>query len=175
MTTAKTDVFIVGGGPAGLAAAIAARKKGLEVIVADGGRFPIEKACGEGLLPGTVRLLHELGVEFQARDGREFRGIRFIDQDKHAHADFPSGAGLGMRRRKLHSRLVEAAERSGATLLWNSSVTELRRDGVCVRDKFHSARWIIGADGSASRTAQWSGLRKSAPSTFRFARQQHFA
>jgi|SRR5579859_346096 len=170
-----TDVFIVGGGPAGLAAAIAACKKGLEVIVADGGQYPIEKACGEGLMPGTVRLLHELGVEFHIGDGREFSGIRFVDNGKQARADFPNGAGLGMRRRRLHERLVEAAERSGATLLWNCPVTELRREGVRAGGAFFSARWIIGADGSASRIAQWSGLKKSPRLPLRFARQQHFA
>jgi len=171
----QTDVFIVGGGPAGLVAAIAARRRGLEVIVADGGQFPIEKACGEGLMPGTVRLLRELGVEFQSGDGREFRGIRFVDAGKQVHADFQNGSGRGMRRRNLHARLVEAVERSGATLLWNSPVTELRRDGVGAGCAFFPSRWIIGADGSASRIAQWSGLKKSARTNYRFARQQHFA
>ena len=47
----STDVFVVGGGPAGLAAAIAARQRGLRVVVADGGQPPIDKACGEGLMP----------------------------------------------------------------------------------------------------------------------------
>jgi menaquinone-9 beta-reductase len=42
-----TDVFVIGGGPAGLAAAIAARAKGLRVTVADGGVPPIDKPCGE--------------------------------------------------------------------------------------------------------------------------------
>src|SRR5579864_9194009 len=46
MTVARsTDVFIIGGGPAGLAAAIAARERGFEVIVADRARGPIDKAC----------------------------------------------------------------------------------------------------------------------------------
>src|SRR6267378_2491580 len=44
-----TEILVIGGGPAGLAAAIAARKKGFEVTVADGAKPPIDKACGEGL------------------------------------------------------------------------------------------------------------------------------
>ena len=57
-----TDVLVVGGGPAGLAAAIAARKKGFSVVVVDGAKPPIDKACGEGLLPGTLAALRELGI-----------------------------------------------------------------------------------------------------------------
>ena len=48
------DVFILGGGPAGLAAAIAARRRGLRVILADAERPPIDKACGEGLMPDSL-------------------------------------------------------------------------------------------------------------------------
>ena len=58
----QTDVLVIGGGPAGLATAIAARLKGFDVAVADGGLPPIDKACGEGLLPGGVNVLHRLGV-----------------------------------------------------------------------------------------------------------------
>ena len=50
----KTDVFIVGGGPAGLATGIAIRQRGLSVVVADLAQPPIDKACGEGLMPQTV-------------------------------------------------------------------------------------------------------------------------
>ena len=47
----STDVFVIGGGPAGLAAAIAARRRGLDVTVADCSVPPIDKACGEGIMP----------------------------------------------------------------------------------------------------------------------------
>ena len=45
------DVFVIGGGPVGLAAAIAARRKGFSVALADGCEPPIDKACGEGVMP----------------------------------------------------------------------------------------------------------------------------
>jgi flavin-dependent dehydrogenase len=59
----STDVFVVGGGPAGLAAAIAARQRGLRVVVADGGQPPIDKACGEGLMPDGLAALQRLGIQ----------------------------------------------------------------------------------------------------------------
>ena len=56
-----TDLFIVGGGPAGLAAALAARRLGLEVTVADCSQPPVDKACGEGIMPDGVRAARSLG------------------------------------------------------------------------------------------------------------------
>ena len=55
--TTETDVFIAGGGPAGLACAIAASLRGLTVQVVDGLKPPIDKACGEGLMPDTLAAL----------------------------------------------------------------------------------------------------------------------
>ena len=45
-----------------MAAAIAARQRGLRVIVADGMRPPIDKACGEGLMPDGLAALERLGI-----------------------------------------------------------------------------------------------------------------
>jgi len=72
-----TDVFIAGGGPAGLAAAIAARQRGFRVILADGSAPPIEKPCGEGLMPETLFALQKLGVEFDRAERQTVRGISF--------------------------------------------------------------------------------------------------
>ena len=74
------DVFIVGGGPAGLAAAIAARLKGFDVVVADAAQPPIDKACGEGLMPDSSDALRRLGISFDPEQSFAFRGIRFIGQ-----------------------------------------------------------------------------------------------
>ena len=63
----ETDVFVVGGGPAGLASAIAARRNGFDVVIADSARPPIDKACGEGLMPDGVAALRRIGVELGAR------------------------------------------------------------------------------------------------------------
>ena len=63
MTQYDTDVLIAGGGPAGLASAINARQQGLSVIVAEPRDNPIDKACGEGLMPGGLAALAALGVD----------------------------------------------------------------------------------------------------------------
>src|SRR5271163_1500343 len=101
----RCDALIVGGGPAGLAAAIALRQKGLDVVVADALRPPIDKACGEGLMPDARKDLAALGIP--APGGAAFEGIAFIAGRHHAVAYFELGSGIGVRRLRLQSLLVE--------------------------------------------------------------------
>jgi flavin-dependent dehydrogenase len=169
-----TDVFVVGGGPAGLAAAIAARKRGLDVIVADGARPPIDKPCGEGLMPDTLSVLRQLGVEINPAEGFAFRGIRFIDQILEVDGRFPSGQGLGLRRPLLHQRMIERAEQLGITLLWNAPVSGLSRNSVSVGGKTIAARWIVGADGIRSRVRRWCGLEGPIAARPRYAFRRHY-
>src|SRR5271155_4668016 len=136
-----TDVFIVGGGPAGLAAAIAARTKGFRVIVADGAKPPITKACGEGMLPDALKALSELGVELRDSDGSALTGIRFEDDRSSVSARFPEGCGLGVRREILHQRMMERAQNCGVSFLWNTAVTGLFGEGVVAGGNKIAARW----------------------------------
>jgi flavin-dependent dehydrogenase len=106
------DALVVGGGPAGLAAGIALRQSGLDVVVADALVPPIDKACGEGLTPDSVREIQRLGVDLE--DGYSFSGIRFVDGKRVATARFPAGPGIGIRRVGLHRKLEERAEGAGS-------------------------------------------------------------
>lgn len=163
---AATDVFVIGGGPAGLAAAIAASRKGMRVVVADGDRPPIDKPCGEGLMPDSRALAERLGIDLPAAMGYEFRGIRFRGSGRSVAADFPSGPGIGVRRTVLHRALVQAAEQAGVEFRWSSPISGIA--GI-------KARWIIGADGSSSLVRRWAGLDATVRSSRRHAYRQHFA
>src|SRR5208283_4978918 len=90
------DVFVAGGGPAGLAAAIAARHHGLSVVVADGAVPPIDKTCGEGLMPDGVEALRTLGVAIPEGEAYPIRGIRFVSNGVKAEAQFPHGTAFGI-------------------------------------------------------------------------------
>jgi menaquinone-9 beta-reductase len=169
-----TDVFIVGGGPAGLATAIAARAKGLTVVVADGASPPITKACGEGLLPDAVAALRRLRVALGAADGHVMRGIRFEDEGSSVEAQFRGAFGLGVRREVLHRRMVERAEECGVNFAWKVPVTGLRSDGVIASRTRIRAKWVIGADGDRSRVCSWAGLDDSSRSAGRLAWRQHY-
>jgi menaquinone-9 beta-reductase len=170
-----TDVFVIGGGPAGLAAAIAARQRGLNVVVADGSRPPIDKACGEAFLPDGVAALERLGLEIPASETSEICGIRFLSQDHSADARF-SGArnGIAIRRTTLHRAMVQRSEILGAELLWNRTVTGIARDGVQISDRFVRARWIVGADGSNSRVRRWASLDHGPRPRLRYAFRRHY-
>ena len=146
----RVDVFVVGGGPAGLSAAIAARQRGMSVVVADGGEPPIDKACGEGLLPQALTALAELSAEIPHVTGFTFRGIRFVQGDVQVSAEFPAELGLGIRRTVLHARLIARAEECGVRLLWRTPVTGISAVGVHVSGSLIPARWIVGADGNGS-------------------------
>ncbi|MBV8535960.1 MAG: FAD-dependent monooxygenase [Alphaproteobacteria bacterium] len=154
----ETDVFVIGGGPAGLAAALAARRAGLGVVVADRSHPPIDKACGEGLMPDGIVALRRLGLDTKGLPGLPFRGIRFIDGDRMAAARFLHGHGLGIRRPDLHQCLVDSARARGVVMAWRTVVAGIEPTGVRLDDRTIRCRWIIGADGVQSRVRQWAGL-----------------
>ena len=169
-----SGVLVIGGGPAGLAAAIAAREKGFDVTVADGAKPPIDKACGEGLLPGTIAALRELGVAICPGDGQSFRGVRFVDATASVEANFSGASGFGVRRTVLHQKMVKRAQECGIKLLWNTPVTGLSDDGAILGGGAVKARWIIGADGIHSRVRRWAGLNAKGQREIRYAQRQHF-
>jgi flavin-dependent dehydrogenase len=170
----QTDVFIVGGGPAGLAAAIALRARGFGVTVADPALPPIDKPCGEGLMPGALAALGRLGVTLRPGDSFPFRGIRFVGGGSSVDASFPNGTGIGIRRTQLHQALTDRAEEAGATLLWGVPVKGLSGTGVVLDRGTVECRWVVGADGENSRVRQWAGLESTRSKSLRFGFRRHY-
>lgn len=134
---ASAAVFIIGGGPAGLATAIAARRRGFEVIVADGNSPSIDKACGEGLMPDGLAALARLGISIREENAFPFRGIRFVSSGLSVAASFPQGTGTGVRRTVLHRTMAEHTAGLGVKVLWRTPVTgfnhthsQQRRKGI---------------------------------------------
>ena len=170
----KLDVFVVGGGPAGLATAIAARQRGLRVAVADGGVPPIDKPCGEGLMPDGLEALRNLGITLSAQHAFPFNGIGFVSGVHKAEAEFSNGPAYGVRRTVLHRILVDQADACGVSLLWRTPVRGLNRNGVLIGNETIAARFIVGADGSNSRVRRWSGLDQHEGKNVRFGFRRHY-
>jgi flavin-dependent dehydrogenase len=155
--------------------AIAARQRGLRVTVADGRQPPIDKACGEGLMPDGLAALERLGLQLPLSEAYRFQGIRFLSRELSTDALFPAGGfGLAARRTVLHRVMTERAAQVGSELLWGTAVTGFSADGVHVGKDVVRARWIIGADGSNSRVRRWAGLEASYRPRLRFAFRRHY-
>jgi flavin-dependent dehydrogenase len=171
----STDVFVIGGGPAGLAAAIAARQQGFRVTVADGAKPPIDKACGEALMPDAIKALERLGVTVPAADACPLRGVRFLSSGLTAEAGFPSsGCGLSIRRTALHHVMTERAAGLGVDLLWQSVVTGISSEEVQLRERAVHTKWIVGADGVNSRVRRWANLDAHSRTDVRYAFRRHY-
>jgi flavin-dependent dehydrogenase len=169
------EAIIVGGGPAGLAAAIALRQRGIDCAVLDGQVPPIDKACGEGLLPHTANELHQLGIRVDSGLGFPVRGIRFVNGETRASADFPNhSSGYGVKRTHLHTAMMQQAEQNGVACYWHHPVS-LGHNGELHSCGSHiSCKWLIGADGMNSIVRHWAGLHSVRSESIRYAFRRHY-
>jgi menaquinone-9 beta-reductase len=174
IVTKRSEVIIVGAGPAGIVAAIAARRLDFQTIVLDARTPPINKPCGEGILPQGVAALRMLGISVPFDSGFPFRGIRFVDEEHSARADFAGATGFAVRRVELHQLLINHAIEAGVDFRWGSRVLRIDREAVTTARGRFSYRWLIGADGQNSQVRKWAGLDPRAIGRKRFGFCSHF-
>ncbi len=164
------DLLVVGGGPVGLATALYAHQAGLSVVVVEPRVGPIDKACGEGLMPGAVAALRRLGIE---PSGHLFRGIRYTDGRWIAEAEFRSGTGIGVRRIDLHQALLDAVSERGIEVI-PEGVDHVRQDSAGVTAAGIRARYLAAADGLHSSVRRLVGLEVPAGRATRHGLRRHF-
>ena len=170
------DVLVVGGGPVGLATAIEARRRGLSVRVVEPRVQPIDKACGEGLMPGALAALERLGVD---PAGHVIAGISYQAGTRRVDHGFRHRVGRGVRRTTLHSALGERAQLVGVELVQGRVEAFTQRGdsvvGFLTDGAEQNARWLIGCDGLHSTVRDLAGLAVPSRGARRFGVRRHFA
>jgi geranylgeranyl reductase family protein len=174
MTARACDLLVIGGGPAGAAAAIAARQAAPELVtlVLDRQRFPRDKACGDGLGPGVVARLEDLGAAEIVRGRRPVERLRVVaPSGAEVVGDLPTiGAtarGYVVPRAEFDDALLSRAREAGAEVLTGSKLRELDlpRDGpvrVTATGPHGSAaietQAVVAADGARSDVRRLLGV-----------------
>lgn len=174
MTPSSVDVVVAGAGPAGLATAIGARQHGLQVAVVDPRRRPIDRACGEGIMPRGWSSLEALGVNVPANERFPFQGVRYVSGDTVAEGLFSQGCGFGIRRTILHEAMAGRAESLGVAIRWGVRGLMARPDGLETDSGFIPAPFVVVADGRASRIRERCGLTGRPAPLKRIGLRRHF-
>jgi geranylgeranyl reductase family protein len=184
----EVDVAVVGGGPAGAAAAHYLATRGHSVIVCEKKTFPREKTCGDGLTPRAVKALQNMGLSDELADWKRVRGLRVHAAGRILELGFPElnawcDFGLVKPRKDLDKIVLDRAEAAGAKVLYGTQVTDpifdrgvlaglrARRDGDVEEI---SSRFVVCAEGAATKFARSLGRRRNETYPMGLAVRQYF-
>ncbi|SBT51887.1 geranylgeranyl reductase family protein [Micromonospora auratinigra] len=146
----RFDVIVVGSGPAGAAAALAARRAGARVLLLDRYDFPRDKACGDGIAAHALDVLAELGVTGAVDGYAPLPALRLVGPGGGAVARALPRPAYTVPRQVFDARLVAAAVAAGAELRRHTVRRVEQYDDRVVVDGELTAGAVVGADGAGS-------------------------
>ena len=178
-------MLVIGGGPAGSAAAVTLARAGARVRVIDRAVFPRHKLCGDTLNPGALSILDRLGIGDDVRAcALPISGMTVTGPGAEVSADYPDGLrGMSVTRRCLDQLLLNAAADAGASVETGVGISE----PVIDKDRVVGVRLatrggdvlrapiVIAADGRGSRLAGRVNLSSYASTPRRWAFGAYFA
>lgn len=180
MSDVQCDLAIIGGGPAGAAAAMRAARGGASVMVFEASAHGRDKVCGDGLTPRAVAALDELGVPLDA--AHRISGLRMIAGRTERELPWPGTGrypayGAVWPRRRLDAALIDAASASGAEVRYESSAMPWIEDGsvigVEVTDSSGTYRvrsdMVVIAAGAPGAIARMLGAERNPDEPFGLA------
>jgi len=145
---ARTDVLVVGAGPAGSAAAAWSARAGRDTVLVDAAVFPRDKTCGDGLTPRAIGELARLGLDDWIRAHTVNHGLRAHGFGQTLLLPWPGGSlpayGSAVARTELDDHLRSTAIKSGATAIDGARAVDVRKDGARVAAVIFER---AGADG----------------------------
>jgi menaquinone-9 beta-reductase len=157
----RADLLVIGGGPAGAAAAIRAAHAGVHVIVFEKGPHGRDKVCGDGLTPRAVAALEDLKIDLDA--AHRIDGLRMIAGRQRRELSwatpgrFPDHGAVWPRHR-FDAHLVDAAVAAGADVRFGIEALPIIEDGrvtgvVAGGETFTAPLTILaaGAQGAAAK------------------------
>ncbi len=171
-----TDLVVIGAGPAGAAAAIAAAKGGASVKVFEKAPYGRDKVCGDGLTPRAIGALKELEIDYS--DAHRIAGLRMIAGRTERELLWPQNGsfpphGAVWPRKKLDKYLIDQAQAVGAELNFDTEV-ELVFDGNRVSGVRHGektvlAKMVVVATGAQGEIARQLGAVRDPEEPFGLA------
>ena len=144
------DLAIIGGGPAGTAAALEAKRHGLRVAICERDRFPRNKVCGEFISSEALPWL-QTAIPATAARGTVIRCAEFVSDNGLARAFHLPRPALGLSRRLLDAALWKAAEAVGVEAQEGECVRKVRK---LVPGHKQANIWEIESDGGSVRRAK---------------------
>lgn len=122
------EVVIIGGGPAGSAAAITLSRRGVPVRLLERKADAHHKVCGEFISVEAAHYLAGLGVNLAALGAEPIHNARFYNGESELNFPLPFTA-WSLSRYRLDSALLEQAKLAGAAVELGSTVRHLTRAG----------------------------------------------